>query len=72
VELRRGAEELRNEYRKVLNDFCESVCSSPSLDASTRLGCMLLIRLGGAAAVANNYLDKIAQHLRLRIEDESK
>lgn len=23
AELRRGAEELRNEYRKVLNDFCE-------------------------------------------------
>lgn len=46
VELRRGAEELRNEYRKVLNDFCE-FASSPSLDAPTRLGCMLLIRLPG-------------------------
>ncbi|KAJ9103124.1 hypothetical protein QFC21_002546 [Naganishia friedmannii] len=42
VELRRGAEELRNEYRKVLNDF------------------------------SNNYLDKIAQHLRLKIEDENE
>jgi hypothetical protein len=71
VELRRGAEGLRNEYRKVLNDFGE-FASSPPLDAPTRLGCLLLIRLGGAAAVANNYLDKIAQHLRLRIEDESK
>ncbi|GHJ88815.1 hypothetical protein NliqN6_5217 [Naganishia liquefaciens] len=44
AELRRGAEELRNEYRKVLHDF------------------------------SHEYLDKIAQHLRLRIEetDDSK